>query len=85
MNIVKLEFTREIPAPTRRIHKIRVSEELKKLLPGESVLLDRPTARCFVEWARRCKILVVQKTEEGGVRVHRLPDGFPRESANVPA
>lgn len=79
MNIVKLEFTREIPAPTRRIHKIRVGEDLKKLAPGESVLLDRPTARCFVEWARRNSVPVVQKAVGESVRVWRLSGEKPSE------
>ena len=70
---MKIEFSSDIePPPVRTITK-RLTEELKGIQPGQSVLLDKPTALCLIEHLKGRGFKSTRRTEENAlVRVWRM-------------
>lgn len=64
------EITSEIAPPVPRGR--RLSPELKSIQPGQSVLLDGPTASCLLVYLRYHGHSATQRKEGDRVRVWRL-------------
>lgn len=54
------------PPPEPRIVVQRLTESIRSLQPGQSVILDTKTARCAVEHFRYRGFKVTQRTQEDG-------------------
>ncbi len=58
------------PAPKPRPRKKRITNEIRNMKPGESVVVDANTARCIVAHFRYHERTAVQrKTEDGKIQV----------------
>ena len=67
----EIEFSTTIEAPPKRVRQLRLTDQLKGIQPGQSVLLDLPTARCLIQFLRVKKFSYVQRSEGDGMRVWR--------------
>lgn len=60
----------DAPAPRNRVN--RLTSEMRAMEVGHSFIADKPTARCYVSYARSKKFKVVTKKVPGGIQVWRL-------------
>lgn len=61
-----------VPMPPQTEYRGRLTEELRSLKPGQSVLVDRPTASALINWLKRRGMKAIQRKEEdGSIRVWR--------------